>query len=64
MHSQNGTRHTEGPRPDRRRGEVHSIANVLAELLARHGLVARQDESLFAREPPTPDSWAEVELKC
>lgn len=64
MHSQNGPFHTEGRRPDGRRGEVRSIAEVLAELLARHGLVARGDESVFAREPPTPDAYAEVELKC
>ena len=56
MHSQNGALHPTGPRPDERRGEVRSIADVLAELLARHGLVSRDDESVFAREPPSAHS--------
>ena len=64
MQSRNGTPHADGSRPDGRGGPIRSIAEVLAELFHRHGLVLHEDEPVFAPQPPATHRRDEVELKC
>jgi len=64
MQSRNATPHADTSRPDGRGGQIRSITEVLAELFRRHGLVSREDDPVFAPQPPARHRRGEVELKC